>query len=251
MLKQRGKVGIVIGFCATIILFISITGVSASVWVEPFNYPSDIKSVFGTKKTIIVTQDANRLFANSKLVDTLAINADFLQKMRKNGELLSTDEFASRITDYYNTLVAVLTSLFVLFTVVTYLTIRSNFERKFEEKARELEDNQRKKIIEELKSMLNDSKKIDEVIKSAIGGRIDDSMATKEEVDGLINDFGTLNGELIALSKDIADIKGKQNGIYSVVYDLQEQISSNTSVVESEEDNLSDGESVPDSVSKT
>lgn len=250
MLKQKGKSGIVIGYCLIIILLISITGVSASVWAEPYNSPSRTSLISDTTKTMIVTNDADRVFAESELVDTLAINADFLQEMRKNGELLSTDEFASRITDYYNTLVAVLTALFVLFTIVTYLTIRSKFERKFEDKAKELEDNQRKKIVEELKSMLSDSKKIDEVIKSAIGGRIDDSMATKEEVDGIANDIVTFNSKFTPLSKDVADIKAKQSELYSVVSDLQEHISSNTLVFELVDDKM-DGEVVSAADDKT
>lgn len=241
MSKQKGKVGIIIGYSVIFILLLSITGVSASVWAKTYNSPSRICLTPDTTEVIIVTNNADRLFSESKLVDTLAINAGFLQEMRKNGELLSTDEFASRITDYYNTLVAVLTALFVLFTIVTYLTIRSKFESKFEDKARELEDKQRRKIVEELKSMLNDSKRIDEVINSAIGGSIDDKMPTKEEVDGIIDDVDKCNGVLTSLSLVTTEIKEKLHELYNVVYDLQEQISAKASVIEVEDDNKNSG----------
>ena len=245
MSKQRGNKKIIIGYCAIIILLISITGISVSVWAKPYNSATDTaknitKALFDTAKTDVVTNDVNRFLSESKQVDTLAINAAFLQEMRKNGELLSTDEFASRITDYYNTLVAVLTALFVLFTIVTYLTIRSKFEGKFEDKAKELEDKQRQKIIDELRSMLNDSKKLDEVIKSAIGGHIDDSIATKEEVEDITADISTLNENLTSLSTIQADIKKKQDELYLVVSELQEHISASTMVLEVLEEKVDD-----------
>lgn len=241
MSKQKDNKKIVIGYCAIFILLISITGISVSVWAKPYNTATDTAKAFlDTTKTAVVTNDVNRILRESKQVDTLAINAAFLQEMRKNGELLSTDEFASRITDYYNTLVAVLTALFVLFTIVTYLTIRSKFEGKFEDKAKELEDKQRQKIIDELRSMLNDSKKLDEVIKSAIGGHIDDSIATKEEVEDITADISILNENLTALSTNQADIKKKQDELYLIVSELQEHISASTMVFEVVEEKLDD-----------
>ena len=241
MSKLKEHKNIVIGYCAIIILLISITGISVSVWAKPYNAATDItKASSDTIQTSVVTGDANRFLIESKLVDTLAINAAFLQEMRKNGELLSTDEFASRITDYYNTLVAVLTALFVLFTIVTYLTIKSKFEGKFEDKAKELEDKQRQKIVDELRSMLNDSKKLDEVIKSAIGGHIDDSIATKEEVEDITAAVSTLNENLTSLSTNQADIKKNQDELYLVVSELQEHISASTMVLEVVEEKLDD-----------
>lgn len=241
MSKLKDHKNIAIGYCAIIILFISITGISVSVWAKPYNSATVItKTSSDTINTSVVTGGASRILIESKQVDTLAINAAFLQDMRKNGELLSTDEFASRITDYYNTLVAVLTALFVLFTIVTYLTIKSKFEGKFEDKAKELEDKQRQKIIDELRSMLNDSKKLDEVIQSAIGGHVDDSIATKEEVEAITTDISTLNENLTALSTIQADIKKKQDELYLVVSELQEHISASTMVFEVVEEQLDD-----------
>ncbi len=125
MAKEQNHVGLILGYIAIALLAISITGMSISVWAKPYTSAHDtakaiVTSVTDTAMTLIVTNEAKRVFSESKQVDTLAINAAFLKKMRENGELLSSDEFASRITDYYNTLVAVLTALFVLFTIVTW-----------------------------------------------------------------------------------------------------------------------------------
>lgn len=229
MSKEQSHRGLIFGYIAIAVLTIAITGMSISVLAKPYTSAHDtfkaiVISVVDTTQSLVITDHAKDLFAESKQVDTLAINAAFLQKMREKGELLSSDEFASRITDYYNTLVAVLTALFVLFTLVTYITIKSKFEGKFEDKVRELEDRQRQKIVDELRTMLSDSKKIDEVIQTAIGGRIDDNIATKEEIDDLSTSIETNGKNLVILTMNVDDIKKKQQGLFKVVADLQDQI---------------------------
>lgn len=242
MAKEQNHRNIVLGYSAIAILAIGITGMSISVWTKPYTSFHDtakaiVKSVVDTTRTLVLTDNAKDLFAESRQVDTLAINAAFLQKMRENGELLSSDEFASRITDYYNTLVAVMTALFVLFTIVTYLTIKSKFEekfedkaREFEEKARDLENKQRQKIIDELRSMLNDSKRIDEVIKSAVGGHVEDQIATKEEIDGLTSDMETYGKSIASLATNFEDFKKKQQELFKVLAELQDQVAGGITV---------------------
>ena len=234
---EKRKTGVTIGYIFTVVLFLSITSIAASVWAKPYTsahntVKATIVAVADTTNTLIVTKEAQSLFAASNQVDTMAINAAFLKKMRENGELLSADEFASRITDYYNTLVAVLTALFVLFTVVTYLTNRSKFEgkledkaREYEEKARALEEKQRQKIVDELRGMLNDSKKIDEVVTSAVGGHIEDKIATKEEVDDINSDLETYGKNVLSLATTLDNVKKNQQELFKVVAEIQEQVS--------------------------
>lgn len=235
MAKGPKSTGLIFGYIAIVILAIAITGMSISVWAKPYASAHDtakaiVKAAIDTTQTLVITDKAKEVFVESKRVDTLAINTAFLQKMRENGELLSSDEFASRITEYYNTLVAVLTALFVLFTIVTYITIRNKFEAKFEDKARDLEDKQRQKIVDELRSMLNDSKKIDEVIKSAVVGHVEDEIATKEEVDGLTSDMETCGKNIASLAANLDDIKKKQQELFKVVAELQDLVAEGAKV---------------------
>ena len=227
--------GIALGYVVIAVLGIMITGMSLSVWAKPYTYAKD------TTKLVVVTDKTQAVLATTKQVDTLAINTSFLQRMREKGELLSSEEFASRITDYYNTLVAVLTALFVLFTLVTYITFKTKFEAKFEDKARDLEDKQRQledkqrqKIVDELRSMLSDSKSIDEVIQTAIGGRIDDSIAKKEEVDDLSINVESNQKNIAAVSSIVDDIKKKQQELFKVVADLQDQVASRATIHQEE-----------------
>lgn len=229
MSEGKSKKGVVIGYVVIAIIGFSILGMAASVWAKPYLAVKDTTKTAlvqapDSALPVVITENANDVFAESKQVDTSAINAAFLQNMREKGELLSSGEFASRITGYYNTLVAVLTALFVLFTIVTYLTIRSKFDSKFEDKARDLEDKQRQKIVDELRNMLSDSKQLDEVIKSAVGGRVDDSIATQEEVDNIATDLENYGKNILSISTDLGDVKNKQRELYKVVTELQEQV---------------------------
>lgn len=228
MSQEKNHRIIASGYVVIAILGILITRMSLSVWTKPYTYAKD------TTKYVIITDKAQTVLAKTKQVDTLAINASFLQKMREKGELLSSDEFASRITDYYNTLVAVLTALFVLFTLVTYITFKTKFEGRFEDKAREIEDKQRQKIVEELRSMLSDSKSIDEVIQTAIGGRIDDNIAKKEEVDDLLINVESNQKNITTVSATVNDIKKKQQELFKVVADLQDQVASGATIHQEE-----------------
>lgn len=235
MAKEQFHNRIIFGYIVIALLAVGIAGMSISVWAKPYNSAHDtvkaiVKSVVDTTQTFVITDKAKGVFEESKQVDTMSINSAFLRKMHENGELLSSDEFASRITDYYNTLVAVLTALFVLFTVVTYMTIRNRFEVKFEDKARDLEDKQRQKIVDELRSMLNDSKKIDEVIKTAIGGHVDDQIATKEEVDGLTSDMETYGKIIATMAINLDDVKKKQQELFNVLEELQDQVADGATI---------------------
>lgn len=236
MASEHKHVGILLGYICIIVFVLAIIGLSFSVWAKPYNSINNpqktiLKAVIDTTKALVITEDAEHVFSESKQVDTMAINAVFLKRMREKGELLSSNEFAARITSYYNTLVAVLTALFVLFTLVTYLTIRSKFEAMFEDAARDLENKQRERIISELRSMLSDSKKIDEVISTAIGGHIDDSIATQEEVDDISESVESIGKSIASLTTTLEDVKARQSELYVVVTDLQDQVADGVRVV--------------------
>lgn len=236
MANRKVKIGVIVGYVFMAILALGIAGMSLSVLAKPYNSAHNtskaiIEAATDTTKTVIVSDKAKEALPQTNMVDTVAINTAFLQKMHEKGELLSSDEFASRITDYYNTLVAVLTALFVLFTVVTYITIRSKFDSKFEDKARDLEDKQRQKIVDELRNMLSDSKRIEEVIISAVGGDVEDKIVTQEEMEELSSIVGNCGNNIKTLMTDLADVKKKQSELYGVVSDIQEQVAKSASVV--------------------
>ena len=148
-------------------------------------------------------------------IDSLLIKTQYLEEMRRNGQLLSSDEFASRITSYYDTLVAVLAGLFIVFSLTTYFSIKQSFETKFEDKRREIEDKQKQiesqlsgNIREELKNMLRDSRQVRDDIVNAVTGDVEGHFATCEALD--------------ELSTFVESVEKKQKDLIAEVAELQE-----------------------------
>lgn len=151
-------------------------------------------------------------------VDSAKINLTFLEDMRKNGQLLTSDEFASRISSYYNTLVGVLGAMFVLFSLTTYFTIRQNFEKKFDEKRDEIDNSLRNKIRTELKEMLRDSRQVRIDFTNSITGDLEGHFLTQDDAD--------------KINEVIEAIDNKQKDLISEVAELQEIVAHKESIVE-------------------
>ena len=83
-------------------------------------------------------------------VDSVAINQaiqaevnerkDAIQDLIDQKMIIPSGEFASNISSYYNTLVAVLASIFIILNLFGYFSWRSNANSSLEQKQRELDD---------------------------------------------------------------------------------------------------------------
>lgn len=114
--------------------------------------------------------------------------------MKHNRELLTAEEFANRITSYYDVLVAVLGTMFLLFTIATYFSMKQAFESRFESKAKEIDDKQfqierqqEENIQATLLKMLRDSRSFRNDFVEAVKGNLDGQFVTYEKIDGIEN----------------------------------------------------------------
>lgn len=193
----------------------------ASLWISPYNKT-------WVQNSICIPSDTG-----FQGIDSLSkYNQDIckiqlLEKMRHNGELLTAEEFADRITSYYDILVAVLGTMFLLFTIATYFSMKQAFESKFETKEKEIDDKQlqieqklRKDIQETLTDMLRDSRSFRDELVDAVKGNIDGQFVTYEIIDDL-EDY-------------IKGISEKQQDIMTQMTELQESGSLKVCVDDSE-----------------
>ncbi|RRD02356.1 hypothetical protein [Prevotella sp. OH937_COT-195] len=174
------------------------------LWFNPYNY------VFATTRKVYISSDTSELVQsinNQKRIYKVDISkTKFLKEMRSNGELITSDEFASRITSYYDTLVGVLGVMFVLFTFGTYFSMKQTFERKFEDKVKEIDKEQnnisnrlKADIRIELKEMLRNYRDVRNDIVESITGSIVGEFITYEEFDSQ----NSLIEDVISKQKDI------------------------------------------------
>lgn len=200
------------GNIVSVALFL-LTGILViSVLFQPFNY------AWGKGKVIVCTEvdSMNKLsetreglfYVNdSVVIDTVSINMSFLKEMRSNGQLLSSDEFASRITNYYNALIAVLAIMFGVIAFVQWVTINRNFEKRFDDKRAEIDEKLKSDIETKLGEMLNDSIEMREVIVESISKNVVEQLATHEDFDNVSNDVNAVDIKLNNLIKEIEDIR--------------------------------------------
>lgn len=201
----------------SIIVFLAV-----SLWVSPYNKTLAQDSIYIPSDTVFREIDSLCKYNQDNC------KTQILKKMKHNGELLTAEEFANRITSYYDILVAVLGAMFLLFTIATYFSMKQAFERRFESKAKEIDAKQDKikgrlneNIRKTIVRMLRDSRSFRNELVDAVKGNIDGQFVTYEKIDDLEN--------------FVNDLLEKQQDIMKQVAELQERAFLDVSVDNSEE----------------
>lgn len=202
------------------IIIISI--LAASLWISPYNKTLAQNSICIPSDTVF--QGIDSLYKYNQDICKIQL----LEEMKHNGELLTAEEFADRITSYYDILVAVLGTMFLLFTIATYFSMKQAFENRFESKEKEIDDKQlqierklKKDIQATLIDMLRDSRSFRDELADAVKGNIDGQFVTYEKIDDLEN--------------YVKGISEKQQDIMNQMAELQERAFLDVSVDNSEE----------------
>ncbi len=101
-----------------------------------------------------------------------------LHSLETRGLLTTPDQYANNIASYYNTFVAFLTILFVVFSFVSYFSIK-NVSKK------EIETN----VEVALKDMLRDSISFRETVLNSIYGKFEENFVSTEDFSSEIKDI--------------------------------------------------------------
>lgn len=198
---------------------ITILMLATSLWFSPYNKTWAQNSICIPSDTGLTKIDS--LCRYNENINKIQI----LKEMRDKGELLTAEEFAARVTSYYDTLVAALGTMFLLFTIATYFSTKQAFENKFESKEKDIDRKRDQierdlgnKLRKELQSMLRDSRSFREELVDAIKGNIDGQFVTYEKFDDLEN--------------YIKDISETQKDLMTQMAEFQERYSATVSLVD-------------------
>ena len=137
---RSGLYGGMVGACVIVALIIVVL-----VWVKPFNYKA--VTIINTSKVETACQPILTV-PESELIISL----------RQKELLLTPDEYTNNLLGYYDTLISFLAVLFVLFSILGYISIRSLSRKEIREEAREiLQDSEKfkKNVIESLTGEFN------------------------------------------------------------------------------------------------
>jgi hypothetical protein len=184
--------------------FIVISVLAASLWFSPYTKTWALNS-------ICIPSDAGARGIDSLCKYNRDISKNqFLEEMKHNRELLTAEEFANRITSYYDILVAVLGTMFLLFTIATYFSMKQAFEGKFESKVKEIDAKQRQ--IE---------RQQEDIIKATFINMLRDSISFRNDLVDAVK--GNIDGQFVTYEK-IDDIENYIKGILEMQQDIMGQV---------------------------
>lgn len=156
------------------------------------------------KKADVKLDSARHLILKDDNVSQTNLPNNDLRSLCEQGKILTTSEFASNITGYYNTLVSVLVGLFILFSIFGYYALNEKFKKELEEKKQGLEG--RLEIV--VKDKLSDSVKLRGVIINQLISEVEDWGMSKDEAINLKTDIDKLKDDinmLYELNEDLTN----------------------------------------------
>ena len=154
-------------------LFIALVLIWITVWLKPFNYQA------------VYIANPKAVIADSVNTETLTCNQiSVLKDLENKGILLTPQEYTSNISSYYSTLVAFLIGLFILFSFVSFFSIKNNAQKDIEEIKTNLRENferAKETIKENLINSLKDSTLFNDSLINKILGRVEDGILSTTE----------------------------------------------------------------------
>ena len=147
------------------------------------------------KKADVKLDSAGHLILKNDKVSQANLPNNELRSLCEQGKILTTSEFASNITGYYNTLVSVLVGLFILFSIFGYYALNEKFKKELEEKKQGLEERLEKVV----KDKLSDSVTLRGVIINQLISEVEDWGMSKDEAINLKTDIDKLKDDINTL----------------------------------------------------
>ena len=150
------------------------------------------------KKSDVKMDSARHLILKDKNVSLSNVPTNELRSLCEQGKILTTSEFASNITSYYNTLVSVLVGLFILFSIFGYYALNEKFKKELEEKEQGLEE------------------RLERVVKDKLSDSVTLRGAIISQLLSEVEDWGMTKDEAITLKSDVDKIKDDINTLYEL-----------------------------------
>lgn len=107
---------------------------------------------------------------------------DAIEDLLEQKLIVSSEEFASNITGYYNTLIAVLSAILIILNIFGFFSWRSNANSSLEQKQRELDD-AIKNIDDSLEKNLEETFRKNLVVKEKLESMVNELIDQGEKLD--------------------------------------------------------------------
>lgn len=132
----------------------------------------------------LLTKDLNAADSTAislAVQEEAARRKDAIEDLLAQRAIISSEDFASNISGYYNTLIAVLSAILIILNLFGFLSWRSNANSSLEQKQRELDD-ALNKIDDRLQNNLEEILKKNQLVKERIQSYYSELLDEREQL---------------------------------------------------------------------
>lgn len=143
-------------------------------------------------------------YNDSLVIDSVKyVHIEVLRDLESKGVLLNPSEYTSHITDYYNSLIAILLGLFAIFTFGTIYSIKSASKKEIDDIKTDIENHKvrtnaelKQNIVGALSELMRDSISFKDTCINALYGRIEDEILRHEDKEAIDNRILKLESDI-------------------------------------------------------
>lgn len=143
-------------------------------------------------------------YNDSLVIDSVkCVHIEVLSDLESKGVLLNPSEYTSHITDYYNSLIAILLGLFAIFTFGTIYSIKSASKKEIDDIKTDIENHKvrtnaelKQNIVGALSELMRDSISFKDTCINALYGRIEDEILRHEDKEAIDNRILKLESDI-------------------------------------------------------
>lgn len=177
--KTIAKLSVITSIITSLILFLFIC--VFLFWIKPIEiFPYYVIKDNKVEK-ILNKKDISQkdlLYLKSNLGQNFKNTANTLEHLSASGIVISPEQYASNISSYYNTLIAVLSFLLVILNVFAFFAFRTNAESELQYRINNFESDINNKLAKVVEDKLLDSETVHNRIQALLV-----SWMTEEDVD--------------------------------------------------------------------
>lgn len=179
-------------------IVVVLIGIVFLTWISPI----DVVPVY-----MLNPQVALDSIQTTQLDSLRCEHLEVLRDLESKGVLLSPADYTSHISSFYNSLIAVLVGMFVVFSIGSVYVMKATSKREIEDLKQEVKNDTRNHILEQLNNLLNDSIAFQETTITALYGRIEDDIVTSDQMETVESTIEKLQNDIQLLYDSFTEIE--------------------------------------------
>lgn len=194
----------IVGAAVIILVIVVVTS-----FVTPINYAP----------IYLLNPEKALTYNDSLVIDSIkCVHIEVLRDLESKGVLLNPSEYTSHITDYYNSLIAILLGLFAILTFGTIYSIKSASKKEIDDIKTDIDNHKvrtnaelKQNIVGALSELMRDSISFKDTCINALYGRIEDEILRHEDKEAIDNRILKLESDMKLLFEAYVNLEEEKS----------------------------------------